>query len=453
MALNRATCCIALFLVPCAAKDAWDNGFDAGYETGFDEGAAAALAKPQGGPQTTLYYPGYNNRTCFRVPVLLTVNSTIFAFAEARTGVACFNDDCNPLQPVAGDGRTAVVLRTSTDGGVSWSSMADLCLDGKGPHGCGDYAVVYDAVRERIVLQYAQYDATLEDTLPRDRTKWPAHVVFERTSSDMGRSWSAPVNRNGALAAVTEGCHPYCDLIVGPGKGLQLQSNTHGKKGRLLFCGHRTDPDVNRISPIWSSDDGATYKLRAVLPHGTPGTMGLFGPDECQLAELSNGSVMYNGRNNWVPDSWNRSQPLPYNRSQHRIVTRSDDGGDTWLPIRFDATLSDHSHGCEASLLAHPAPSDTLFFSQPLTPSRNIMTVHRSDDGGGSWPHYMVVATGGASYSSMSTVPDSAAVAHGRHAGRGAGQVLGLLYERDGPLCTTLTVACRIVFTTFPTDF
>jgi len=104
-----------------------------------------------------------------------------------------------------------------------------------------------------------------------------------------------------------------------------------------------------------------------------------------------------NGRNNWVRDTWRRGiDPLPWNRSQHRFVTKSTDGGDSWASITFDPVLSDHSHGCQSSLLTLGGkPSDTVFFTQPLTPSRHTMTVHRSQDGGGSWPDYMVVATGG----------------------------------------------------------
>ena len=455
---------------PPGVPDTWE----AGFEDGFDQGAAAATATPSGGPQTVVYYVGYQNRTCYRVPVLLAVGGTLFAFAESRHGAACFNDDSIPLQPKLGDNRTAVVLRTSSDRGKTWSSMIDLCKNGVGGNGCADYEAIYDSVRKRLVVQYASADPTIEDNTT-NRLEWPAHHIYQTASSDLGQTWSAPLPMASALASVEaeKVCAPDCDLLVGPGRGLQLDSKRKdGKAGRLLFCGHRTDAVTNRISPIWSSDDGEGYTLRAVLPqrakygkhgeqHGTNATLD-FGPDECQMAELANGDILYNARNNWVRDTWRRGiDPLPWNRSQHRMVTRSTDGGDTWAELSFDTTLSDHSHGCQASLLSHPSPSDTVYFSQPLTPSRHTMTVHRSEDGGRTWPHFTVVATGGASYSCMSSMPPPPAddeINHDDDGGDDGDEQIGLLYERDGPLCTSLnsstpTVACNIAFTTFPAKF
>ena len=89
-------------------------------------------------------------------------------------------------------------------------------------------------------------------------------------------------------------------VLVGPGRGLQLSSTAHGKAGRLLFCGHKADTFSGRLSPIWASDDhGKSYKLKASLPRGTPPPLNKYGPDECQMAELANGTILYNARNNW----------------------------------------------------------------------------------------------------------------------------------------------------------
>ena len=45
--------------------------------------------------------------------------------------------------------------------------------------------------------------------------------------------------------------------------------------------------------------DGKTYQLKASLPRGTPPPLNKYGPDECQMAELANGTILYNARNNW----------------------------------------------------------------------------------------------------------------------------------------------------------
>ena len=91
-------------------------------------------------------------------------------------------------------------------------------------------------------------------------------------------------------------------VLVGPGRGIQLKSTVHGKAGRLLFCGHKADPISGRLSPIWASDDhGASYALKASLPrNNTPAPLNKYGPDECQFAELADGTILYDARNNWA---------------------------------------------------------------------------------------------------------------------------------------------------------
>ena len=123
----------------------------AGFEDGFDEGTSAATQTPRGGAQVDLFWPGMAGRTCFRVPAMATVNGTLFAFAEARTGLACMNDDCHPLSPAPGDNRTAVVFRKSSDAGQTWFPMQDICTD---PIGCGDMQVIEDNVIAQAICRF-----------------------------------------------------------------------------------------------------------------------------------------------------------------------------------------------------------------------------------------------------------------------------------------------------------
>jgi hypothetical protein len=73
--------------------------------------------------------------------------------------------------------------------------------------------------------------------------------------------------------------------------------------------------DWRSLSPIWASDThGASYTLKASLPRGTPGVLGKFGPDECQFAELANGTVLYGtsaGGGNGMDHDQNRLR-FPY---------------------------------------------------------------------------------------------------------------------------------------------
>lgn len=360
-------------------------------------------------PSIPLFVPCENNRTGFRIPALLSVgNSTLYAFAESRTGNG---DGDYAKHPCPGDNRTSIVFKTSTDGGKSWSEMTDICPDGHGDKGCLDYEAVYDEVSNALVVQYCQGVGE-------------AHCTdMQLMSTDGGKSWSPPLPLRGALG-MDDG------VLVGPGRGLQLRSTAHGKAGRLLFCGHKADRISGRLSPIWASDNhGKSYSLKASLPRGTSGTLAKYGPDECQFAELSNGTIIYDARNNWA------SNPAV---GPHRLHSFSTDGGDHWAPVSIDPVLAGSS--CQGSLISTGQTlSNILFHSHPWGPGRTRMVVQRSDDAGESYPHSLEVYNGGAAYSCLSTMPPQF----------GGDDWLGLMFERDGSQCTTGS-SCYIAFASFP---
>jgi hypothetical protein len=123
--------------------------------------------------------------------------------------------------------------------------------------------------------------------------------------------------------------------------------------------------------------------------------------------------LLLNMRNYWGRDG-KRSD-----RADRRAVARSTDGGATWSPLEFDATLIEPV--CQASLIAVPHPSKpgatVLVFSNPASrEARRNMTVRVSLDEGKTWPVSRRIDEGSAAYSSLARLPN----------GR-----LGLLYERD----------------------
>ena len=147
-------------------------------------------------PSIPLFVPCENNRTGFRIHALLSVgNSTLYAFAESRTGNG---DGDYAKHPCPGDNRTSIVFKTSTDGGKTWSEMTDICPDGHGDKGCLDYEAVYDEVSNALVVQYCQGVGE-------------AHCTdMQLMSTDGGKSWSPPLPLRGALG-VDDG------VLVGPG--------------------------------------------------------------------------------------------------------------------------------------------------------------------------------------------------------------------------------------------
>ena len=115
-------------------------------------------------------------------------------------------------------------------------------------------------------------------------------AVLVTHSTDDGKTWSNPVNITDAVKKPE-----WSWYATGPGVGIQLR---HGKyKGRLVIpCDHKAKSDVRNVNyshAIYSDDRGKTWKLGGtVAPH----------TNECQVAELPDGTLLMNMRNYWGSD-------------------------------------------------------------------------------------------------------------------------------------------------------
>jgi sialidase-1 len=181
---------------------------------------------------------------------------------------------------------------------------------------------------------------------------------------------------------------------TGPGVGIQLQGGAHG--GRLIIpCDHGENIDGRRVmlSHVFFSDDhGSSWRLGGTVDRHT---------DECQLAELDDGSLMINMRNYWGRDG-NRPD-----RDKKRWVATSGDGGESWSSLRFDEVLVEPI--CQASLIRyrHDGRFGPLLFSNPASTTDRIrMTVRLSRDQGGAWQGSLVLHDGPAAYSCLAVLPD-----------------------------------------------
>jgi sialidase-1 len=102
-----------------------------------------------------------------------------------------------------------------------------------------------------------------------------------------------------------------------------------------------------------------------------------------------------------------------YRENYRRLVSVSEDGGQTWSkPIEDDTLLEPV---CQASIVRHPGVEGALLFSNPASKQREQMTVRISRDEGKTWPVAKVLHEGPSAYSCLAVLPD----------GR-----VGCLYER-----------------------
>ena len=299
---------------------------------------------------TKVFYDGLAGVANYRIPAIVQAapsaahSAALVAFAEARHG---------------GDSSTdRIAVRSSFDSGATWSNVTfaaghmdtpqarQACATNRTSCRVGNPAAVYDAESGAVTLIYAirGFDAG-QDDLGNGMVK----------STDGGKTWSAPVDVSTDFGAAS-------GSMPGPGTALQLDAGSHA--GRLLVVSHHGAYQHDYVS--LSDDNGATWRTI----NQTFEAM-----DEAALTQLPNGSVLLNMRHQKSP-------------SKGRGVALSLDGGDTFGPIHYDATLI--SPVCQASIVSF---GGVTYFSNPTsTAGRNHLTIRRSTDRWVQRPHPAAVA-------------------------------------------------------------
>lgn len=180
------------------------------------------------------------------------------------------------------------------------------------------------------------------------------------------------------------------------GVGIQLTRGKH--KDRLVIpCDHSQQIDGKRVmfSHVFFSDDhGKTWKLGGTVDQHT---------DECQVVELSDGTLMMNMRNYWGRDG------KQLDKDKMRAVALSRDGGVSWGKLRFDQTLIEPI--CQGSFLRYATKGsdgpDRLLFSNPASKAkRERLTVRLSHDDGKTWPAATLLHKGPSAYSCLTVLSD-----------------------------------------------
>ena len=269
--------------------------------------------------------------------------------------------------------------RRSRDGGVTWGSDIEIASDAKGGNGIVDEA--------KGDILYVNPGAG-----------W----LFR--SGDCGATW---VREDIQVHPDGFGLIPKAkDVGVGAMQcGITLAFGKH--RGRLIMPARIMGPKGSNAVPwrpyhysnaIYSDDGGAVWQTSKPFP--------VLGTGEAALAELSNGSILYNSREHMSRGN--------------RYFAWSHDGGDLWIKPIESPDLPDGargtSYGCMGGMIRLPiAGRDILLYSNLDTDAgempaqvgastskgREKISVWASFDGGHTWPVKRLVYDGPSAYSSL----------------------------------------------------
>ncbi len=267
--------------------------------------------------------------------------------------------------------------RRSRDGGRTWSPDIEIGHDAKGGN--------------------ALVDETNGDLL---YVNPGAGWLFR--SRDHGTSWA----REGVQVLPDGfGLAPKDGGVTAMQSGITLAFGKH--RGRLIMPARITGPKNSNDVPwrpyhystaVYSDDDGAVWQTSTPFP--------VLGTGEATLAELSDGSILYNSREHMSRGN--------------RFFATSHDGGELWISPSRSSDLPDGasgtSYGCMGGMIRLPvAGHDILLYSNLDTDAgemparvgastskgREKITVWASFDGGRTWPVKRLVYDGPSAYSNL----------------------------------------------------
>ncbi|MAT69607.1 MAG: alpha-sialidase [Planctomycetaceae bacterium] len=322
--------------------------------------------------ETVVYRMGEHGYHTYRIPAIVkAANGDLLAFAEGRKNGA-------------GDaGDIDLVLRRSSDGGVTWGEMAVLQDEWDDPTA----NVTYGNPAPVVDLLDPDHPGRVWLLLTRNNDG-----VLAIFSDDHGATWSQRIDITAQVKRPNWNWY-----ATGPGHVLQLTRGPHA--GRLVVASdHRTsDRPGWGAHAVISDDHGATWRIGAV---DTRDRGDALHPNETLAEELTDGRVYFNARDQHGSDPATRA------------VAFSSDGGESFdepfVPAPEFVTPVVQNSILRVAASDAGADEDLLVWCGPGDPQRRRdLTLMVSRDEARTWRAAGVIHQGDAAYSDIVLIDDA----------------------------------------------
>ncbi|GAA3661172.1 hypothetical protein GCM10022224_025750 [Nonomuraea antimicrobica] len=294
--------------------------------------------------------------TCFRLPaVVKTKNNVLLAFAERR------NRNC------ADHGAFDIVMRRSTDNGLTWEASKTVLASTTGAILQGNATLVADSTGP--VFLFTTSEPTATQTTPR--------TPKVQVSRDDGRTWSAPRDLTGDIKAPA-GAGDW--FATGPGHGIQLTRGANA--GRLVVPVYYAVGSTQSVRLVYSDDHGETWQIGATATYDKS----FLKLGEQTIVERTDGSILVIARNGAVPDDHTSTRGMARGLSKDGGLTFDGD-------FRADsAIIAPPTHPALLRQRWDGGPYTRILLSAPATPKTDNnavgMNVRSSFDEGATWRNY-----------------------------------------------------------------
>ena len=321
--------------------------------------------------QAHIFTGNFSGAEYYRIPTILnTADGGIAAFADYRY------DNTEDLGKPASGHKIDVVMKKSTDGGLTWSETKTIAAgDGStaAGFGYGDPAVVRTLSGKLICLAAAG-----QNSYPTGMR----HMAYME-STDNGATWTAPTDIYGTSRLNTNGTS-FQSVFTTAGDGVTFSN------GRVAFAMNGKVNGTTNDYIIYSDDEGANWTV-------TP-NYAFTGGDESKLEIMNDNSLLISVRRG----GWNSMADRGFN---HTTGDASAESINSWQTQGIWSGFN--ANGCNADVMyySRSTEGEQDIMLHTLTKTfqtyRRDLRLYMSVDQGATWTEIYQLQPGFAAYSSM----------------------------------------------------